>query len=658
MRRKRAAERDIEIDFSKQDMKRRRKGKRYPQFFLRTYFPHVFYMPFCDNQKHNIRELVIRIKQGGMKAIAAERGGGKTSIMKGLVIWGLLYGFIHWTAWIEANLEMAKDSLEDIRLMFEEPGDEFAADFPEYCCPIKALDRQPMRARSMTYKMEHIGMKWGAGRIIFPVIEDTPNGTPSLGGIIQAFGAEKPIRGLVRAGRRPDFVAVNDIETEETAKSPTMTESIRKNLINAVGGLAGPGEKLGIGMLCTIIRRNCLADMFTDRELYPMWVGERMKLLISEPVNRQLWEKYMHLRKTEQRAGNPDCRKAERFYRRNRKDMNRGAKVANRLRFITSPGADKKPVEISALQSVFNIISDRGMEFFLCECQNDPPDELTAVSEIRPHIIADKVNGSPRSVLPEWTERVTMFIDVHDAKLYWCAVAWKQGFVGYVFDYGVDPVHSPIAGSVTLKEKKKQTELAIIEAIKSLRLRAKWGERSVDLGLIDAGWKDVAVYAAIRSAAGGIWRPAKGGAGRTGSYKTPKKSKTVRGIGSGFHHSYIANKRIWLIIHDSNKWKLRVHEGFVIDGPDEPGSLSLFGDDPIDHRAFAEQIVAEAYNTEKMRFEEVKGYRHNHWLDCMAGCCLAAEILGIKLISDVVVPVPKQADGVAIQTKRRMRRRY
>ncbi len=647
---KRAAERDIEIDFSKQDMKRRRKGKRNPQFFLLTYFPAVFYMPFCDNQKHNIKEIDIRIKQGGMKAIAAERGGGKTSIMKGLVIRGLLYGFIHWVAWIESNLDMAKDSLEDIKLMFEYPGAELAADFPEYCTPIAKLEGQAMRTKSMTYGMERLGgWKWEADRIIFPTITvKTPNNTPALGGIIKVFGAETPIRGLVRAGRRPDFVAINDAETEETAKSPTMTEKIRKNLVNAVGGLGGPGKKIGMGMLCTIIRRGCIADHFTDREVYPQWVGERMRLLISEPTNRQLWETYMHTRQTEQRAGDPDCRKAERFYKKNRKLMDAGAKVANRLRFITSAGQDGKPIEISAIQSVFNIIADRGMEYFLCECQNDPPEELSAVSEIRPHIICDKVNGHERAVLPEWTERLTMFIDVHDAKLYWAAVAWKQGFIGYVVAYGVDPVHSPIAGSVTTKDKKKQTELAILDALRVLRKKAEWpientGEIWVpDMGLVDAGYKDDAVYAFIRGTAGGIWRAAKGGASRSGSYRTPKPSGTIRGVGSGYHHSYQQSKRIWLVIHDANKWKRRVQDGFITAEVDEPGSLSLFGDDPVEHRAFAEQIVAEAYNTEKMRYEDVKGYRHNHWLDCMAGCCLAAEMVGIKLVPSITQPKAKR----------------
>ena len=642
--------RDIEIDFSRQNKRRRSTGKRFPMFFLRTYMPNIFFMPFCDNQKHNIKEIVIRIKQGGMKAIAAERGGGKTSIMKGLVIWGLLYGYIHWVAWIEANPLMANDSLEDIKLMFDNKDVDhpFVQDFPEYCTPVSELEGQSLRARSMTYNGERIGMQWGSGRIIFPkTIAKKSGETEALGGIIQAFGAESRIRGLVRAGKRPDFVAINDIETEDTAKSITMTENIRKNLVNAVGGLAGPGQKIGMGMLCTIIQHGCIADMFTDRMQYPMWVGERMRLLISPPVNEQLWETYMHTRQTAQRAGDPDCRKAEKFYKKNRRAMDLGTKVANKLRFITTPGDDGKPLEISAIQHVYNLIADRGRPYFQTECQNDPPREESTSDIIKPHIICDKVNGEDRGVLPALTQRVTLFADVHDTRLYWAVMAWREGYVGYIVDYGVDRVFSPISGSVTKDEKVQQTELAIIAALKRLRQKSFWpdidtGEmRGPDLALVDAGWKDMAVYTFVKTVQDGIWRPAKGGSSSTGPYRTPKKAKGIRKIGAGYHESFIEAKRIWLILHDANKWKKRVHEGFVIAHSDDPGSISLPGGDPVSHRAFAEQIVAEAYDTEKMRFLRVKGKRENHWLDCTAGCCLAAEKMGIRLLPQAFKAKPK-----------------
>ncbi|NLH17340.1 MAG: hypothetical protein GX455_12250 [Phycisphaerae bacterium] len=65
---------------------------------------------------------------------------------------------------------------------------------------------------------------------------------------------------------------------------------------------------------------------------------------------------------------------------------------------------------------------------------------------------------------------------------------------------------------------------------------------------------------------------------------------------------------------------------------EETGSISLFGTDPILHRAFAEHITSEAWSPEKQRYERVPGFAHNHWLDCMAGCCAGAGVLGIRLI--------------------------
>ncbi len=61
-------------------------------------------------------------------------------------------------------------------------------------------------------------------------------------------------------------------------------------------------------------------------------------------MHRRRGEKYMQMRKIDQRADDTDCRKAEAFYRKNRKAMDAGAEVANKYRFITSPGEDGKPL--------------------------------------------------------------------------------------------------------------------------------------------------------------------------------------------------------------------------------------------------------------------------------------------------------------------------
>lgn len=86
------------------------------------------------------------------------------------------------------------------------------------------------------------------------------------------------------------------------------------------------------------------------------------------------------------------------------------------------------------------------------------------------------------------------------------------------------------------------------------------------------------------------------------------------------------------MILDADKWKRRVQDGFLVPKLEETGSISLFGTDPILHRAFAEHITSEAWSPEKQRYERVPGFAHNHWLDCMAGCCAGAGVLGIRLI--------------------------
>lgn len=650
MARARAKARDIVIDFSRQDMKRRQRGRRNPAFFLRTYFPHIFWRAFSRDQKHNIKEIAHRMRHGGFKAIAAPRGEGKTSIVKGMVIWGLCYGIINWVPWIEANLDLAMESLEDIRLTFEEAvggvgEDLFGADFPEYCTPIRALEGEAQRARRQTYAKKRTRIGWGIKRIILPTVaaSATPNDTGAFGGIVQAFGAEKAIRGLVRQGRRPDIVVLNDIETEDSARSMTQTTNIKKNITKAVLGLGGPGAKFGAVYLCTIIRKGCVADQFTDRKKYPQWAGERQKMLDSLPTAADMWEHYIYLRQSEQRKGVAVCRQADKYYRKNRKVMDAGCRPSNPERYDSSNAADGKPAEISAVQHAYNLISDRGKEYFLCECQNEPTEEIADAAQVDKTVIEAKVNGFERGTIPPGCEKLIVFVDVHDTRLFWKAVAWKPGLTGYVIDYGAERVFSPLGGTVTANEKKKQVEIAITEAIvafiKKINVRGGWpigdtGEMmAVNIGLVDAGYKQDAVYAACRRFAGGIWRPSRGGSGSTKSprYRTPKPSPTVKGIGAGFHRSYQAKDRIWLTFFDPNKYKQRCQDGFLTPAVDAPGSISLFGDDPAAHRAFAEHIAAEAWSESKDRYDTVDGARENHWLDCGAGCCAGAEIVGLRL---------------------------
>ena len=82
MAERRALERDITLDLSRKDARRRGRCRKHPGRFCRVYFPKIFYHPFTADQKVMIKAIHDRIIYGAWQATAAERGGGKSSIAK------------------------------------------------------------------------------------------------------------------------------------------------------------------------------------------------------------------------------------------------------------------------------------------------------------------------------------------------------------------------------------------------------------------------------------------------------------------------------------------------------------------------------------------------------------------------------------------------
>ncbi len=67
------------------------------------------------------------------------------------------------------------------------------------------------------------------------------------------------------------------------------------------------------------------------------------------------------------------------------------------------------------------------------------------------------------------------------------------------------------------------------------------------------------------------------------------------------------------------------------------GCLSMFGDNPVTHRLFAEHVTAEFRVKTEGRGRTVDEWKlraaavDNHWLDCLVGCAVAASIQGAIL---------------------------
>ena len=655
---KRKAERDITIAPIK-DPARRAACKNDWQLFCTTYYPEIFYHPFSDNQIEIGDAIIKSIHFGGLQADAAERGGGKSTITKIVAgVYGICYGLIRYLVLLGANGPFAVDMLSDIK-DFLEFSDTLCEDFPEICIPVRALEGAAQRAGSQTINGQRARLQWSGREIIFPRVKDKyGNDAPSSGSVITTRGIDSAIRGLVKGALRPDLVIGDDLETTESARSSVETAKRKKVLETDVLGLSGPGRKMSVLILGTIIRKGCVIEQLTDRKLSPAWHGIRQKRLIEEPKNGEMWQRYMEMRKQDQRDGDPTARTAHRYYLDNRQAMDEDARVSNKFRFLDEEiagdglggdlGGDMKRLEVTALQSCFNEICDMGRDNFNCEYQNEPTDDSADGIGIEAVHVQRKLSLIPGGVVPAGCIRITRTIDIRRREFHWCDIAWQAGGKGYIIAYGIHVINSPV-GNMSDAVVKNALEEAILTALLEFHHEfeasggypdAETGEmRRIDLGLVDAAWMPEPVHRFCR-ATGGRYKPSRGYGTNSpqGKYRKPQKNKLPGG--TNWHAAFRPGTRQIYYALNVDRLKQMVHEGFMVPET-QNGSMSMFGDDPVVHANFADQILAEVWQSE---FVDGKGMKEgfkvlhprNHFLDTVAQSIAAAEMLKISVLGGAV----------------------
>jgi len=264
--------------------------------------------------------------------------------------------------------------------------------------------------------------------------------------------------------------------------------------------------------------------------------------------------------------------------------------------------------------------------------------------------ILDRIDqGTPRGLLPAWTQLVVVGVDVGLRTLYWACTAWRADATVHVPDYGIED--TPEAES---------EERRILSALRSVRDRAiagwAWGEvrRRPDLMLVDAGWRPDVVYAFAREPESvGLVRVTKGyGAGQPAGkvYHEPRTTgSVVRVVGDRWHEVRLASGQR-LIEFATDDWKTRL-QARIESAPGTPGAITLHAGDPRDHRAFSAHLRSERLREE---FDPRKGWVRswierraaNHWWDAMVLATLGAGMRGVRpTATDPSVQPPTQAEA-------------
>ena len=628
-----------------------------PVLFATTYFPNsTGKYPMSEDHLGMYANIELAIAEGGQFANAFPRGYGKSTNVEVIALGATMNAKTRFLSLIAAEAGLSTDSLDSIKRELVE-NDLLAEDYPEICFPFRALEGKPQRCRSQTHngKLTHIA--WRKDTIVFPTIE----GSAASGAIIKTKGITGSILGLRHKASdgsqvRPDLVVCDDIETRESAAQPGQVRK-RLNILNkSILGLGGHDKTIAVVVNGTILADGCAIHQLLDPKLFPAWQGKRVKML-KKPADAQdtLWlGQYREIR----HAFNPEdpedrkraIREANEFYAANRAAMDAGAVVSWEHCY-------SRDTEASAIQHAYNLLIDRGPDYFATECQNEPiRDEnksaAITTADVRAHVIS-----TPAWTMPVGTTTLTGFIDIQKTVLYWGVNAWGPGLRGHLVAYGVYPDQGrnyfslreasrtlvDAAGGGSLESAIAQGLEVVCRQLFEREAHHAWDDATskLSLMLIDANWQQTSNIIrefVRRSPWGTRVMPSQGRyvgvAGRTLTDKDPPPGER-----QGPNWRTRTTERVKHLQWDSNAWKTMV-AGRLKLAATEPTAITIHSgknhDLLADHLASEFPTRAHSENRSCDLWTLTPG-QDNHWWDCLVGSAVAASFLGVEAVGATVM---------------------
>jgi hypothetical protein len=626
--------------------KRRNAALKSLLTFLKSYFKRTFALPFSDDHLAIIAKLQTAIESGGQFALAAPRGGGKTSIFERAALWAVLTGQRRFVVIIAATESHAEQALARIKSELEHNA-LLLADFPKCCYPLARLESQARRAVGQLYEGERTQIVWQRKRLVLPTMPEPEN--EASGAVLHVAGLGGAVRGLSHVDAsgetiRPDLLLIDDPQTRESAGSVIQTHERLAIIGGDLLGLSGPTKKITAVATVTCIQRGDLADQLLDTEKQPAWQGARYALVDAWPERADLWAEYASLRTQGLKPHGDGGAEATRFYRQHRHEMDQGAIVSWPQRFHRG--------ELSAIQHAYNLRADLGEDAFQSEYQNAPVEHAAQLDSLDPVAIANRLGGFERGVSPPEAEKLTAFVDIGQTLLWWAVCAWSQDFGCSIVDCGSWPQQTarvflarnagptlgeyyPHAGGIEGLVYAGLSDL--VGRLASREWRRSDGARiPLVRVLIDSGWMSETVRLFIRqSAHRDLLIPAKGvGIGPGQTAIADYHRRPGERIGDGWILGIAGADRLRLLRFDANFYKSRIAE--MLTRPmGEKGGIVLWGDKAQEHENLALHLSSEYPTRTEAKGNVVNVWarradRDNHMLDAVCGCAVAASLEGLS----------------------------
>ena len=626
--------------------------------------------PFGSAQITSIKQTQHIINHGGRAVIAEPRGFGKTSRTSNNCLMAVLQGKIRYAVILASSVAKATEILESIVTELMDNA-ELAHLYPAVCRCFEQLQEGFRISFVQTYAGELTNIQVQKDKIRFPQIE----GEPSSGSVIQIRPKDN-VRGLFtkirygpESGRvlRPDFVFMDDIQTDEEATSPLVPTKIVRIIKKSVLFAGSHSKRISAVMCCTPIAAGDVASHFILNE--PSWEVTLFKMIPTMPTNLEKWltdyrEVFMDFNKFIPGDRTRAAVASKEYVLANYDELHEGHEASWEWAY----GWAEDPVtEVSALHHAMNMLLENGPEAFETECQCNVELRGSDGQEIKctPEQIIHKTSRFNRFECSVDTHFVTTHIDVNKELLTYVTMGCPQVLRPSVIDYNTWPrqpsniwakgkvVNSLQRFYTHIPELENQIYIGLVDLLAYLtetEYRREDGAALMNnLITIDMGWKIDEVQRAIRDSPHRNLIHCARGQGLTARVKEFGQ----RHYGPDtmvYHHCALVptlDRQGMALYMDVNYFKTMLHKG-VKAREGITRSINIFNPSPGEsHLMLAQHWCSESPFEDRNEADgrnviiwtPPKG--DNEFLDNAVGCLANFMKLGVKLTSTENKPIKK-----------------
>lgn len=571
-----------------------------------------------------VDKLQSAVLNGGQFAVEALRGGGKTTWFCISVAWGILYGHFKFPVIVTAAQPLAKNLRRAIMAVFE-TSEDVALDFPAVAVPLRAIGGVVQKGASQTYHGQPTGFISSDMVVRLPLLADD-GGKPldfGCGALLAVRGVGSSVRGLNVGGVRPDFVLLDDPQTQKDARSASAVKRIDEYIHSDVLGLAANTSTLAAFVAITPQRFGDLAHRIFDKSLHPNWVTSVCPAILKTCENFEaLVDQFVDVYHADMAAEDFSRTLSTKWYREHAADF-AGVEMLDPLAF-------DKESEVDALHHALNKIASVGKEAFAAEYQMQVT-SANAELALTADAVAACLNGAAPWTLPPGTDCAVASCDVNIREgegLSWCVVAFGPGRVAAVVAYGRFPAHGALCPPGTSDLAKKRAVArgirAVVADIAAHPLRNAKGKAVTIRALgFDRGYLPDVIGRTLFVLRKRLPLPFQLCMTRGLGWRQFDQNKADRLRGGDHVCAMKSDHGEYLAVH-APYWREVAQSGFL-ETPLMPGSCSIYGTDKAAHWQFASEVAAErlerkyTHPSGKTAWDWVVVGAANHWGDALTG---------------------------------------